>query len=247
MTNTNGIFLGGFAQGAARSDESRRRDSQLGLNAKSIALRELDHKQRQQKHFQKRAQEAVKNTVNTISDTIKAAKSAGASRLKIRNAIGNLTRSLEGGIADAAGFDLKAFDLKINSMINAPSAGQAAIQTARDKANALGGSPEEIEANTRRFAGVTDKSGPNTLEQIRRKIATGEQLTSGETRIYDDVVRRLDPLLALAAASQQQQPQSLADMLPESNLPRPRTRAEAEALPSGARFIDPNGQIQVRP
>jgi hypothetical protein len=179
-----GIFMGGAADNRA----VRQRNE---LDARRVDLAEAELGLRQEQAGLKVLSEALTTTRSEIDGLItiaREAKAKGASPDQLRP----VRRLIE---TMGAQLGVATPGVPLPRGATSVPGGEALIQSGLNRFDALVGATPV----------APGPKGLNTIERIREKIASGEQVTPGEQKVYDDALRA-DPLARLLAGAQQAAP-----------------------------------------
>lgn len=178
--------------------------------ADEISLKEREQASREQATeaaFRKAAtgelNKAIGSTVRVAGDVIEQARKAGAAPDKIRGLVAPLLGDID-ALSKRAGRDPGPILNQVNAMIGVPAApeGEASPTTEIGKlrSDLKNGFITQAEFGARVNNLTRDMSEPNVIEGIRRKLATGEALSEGEAKVYDDALKA-DPIARLLAGA----------------------------------------------
>jgi hypothetical protein len=181
----NGFFLGGVAQGVNARDQIDIKNRELDIKDEALAGS-------QQRQLATELEKTIAGNVQTITGIIQESRKAGASPAQIKATIAPLVQSFQ-QLAQRTGRDISVpmqqFDALINIPAGAESAPEPKTEVAKTRADARAGfiTPEEASARINRL--TREEGAVNTVEIIRRKLASGQQLSPGEQKVYDDATR----------------------------------------------------------
>lgn len=206
----NGHFLGGMADGMEGRRRSSLEERALGIKEKSLAAAE-------EQDLLARVDKNIAGTMKIVSDTITASKESGANQQQIERAIQPLLADIT-DIATRSGKDPSAYANQVKAMLSVPvKAGGAAkpqSELAKLEADRRAGFVSDADYTAKKELILKGDKGPSTVEGIRQKIATGQNLSPGEQTVYNDALNS-DPLARLLT--------SLAGGAPApTNAPAPR-------------------------
>ncbi len=181
----NGAFLGGFAEGS--------RNAQL----LDLSSRELDIKAEAIRGARDRAltgeiDKVFTQNVSTITDIINKSRAAGAPPDKIRATIAPLIQGYQ-SLATRVGRDIQPSLLAFDALLGVPGGPESEASPSTE----IGKLRNDLQRGfitsdefSQRVARLTrEPAETNAVETIRRKLASGESLTPGEQRVYDDAIR----------------------------------------------------------
>lgn len=185
MAGVNGFFLGGAAEGMRAADE-------LDLKTRGLDIKEKELVGNQQRQLANDLEKTVQGNVSTITGIIQEARKAGASPDQIRQTIAPLVQSFQ-QLAQRTGRDISPSLQQFDALINIPAGAEAApdpkTEIGKTRLDAQRGFITADEAAARVQRLTREEGAVNTVEVIRRKLATGQALTPGEQKVYDDATR----------------------------------------------------------
>lgn len=185
MARASGFFLGGMAEGMKARDE-------LDLKTRELDIKEDALAGTQQRQLATELEKTVTQNVATITGIIQEARKAGASPDQIKQTIAPLVQSFQ-QLAQRTGRDITVPMQQFDALINLPAGADAepapSTEIGKTRQDAKRGfiTPTEAEARIGRL--TREEGAINIVETIRRKIATGQPLTPGEQKVYDDATR----------------------------------------------------------
>lgn len=168
----DGLFLGGAAEGMQNAQL-------MGLKERAVAADE-------RKGLLDEVDSAVDGTMKIISSVVDAGRKAGKTPVQIKQAISPLISDIT-GLYTKSGRDPSRLLNQIDVLATAPVA-QEGPSTEIGKMRqdvSRGYVPQDVYDASIEKATRPEK-GPNTMESIFQKIATGSELTPGEQTLYDD-------------------------------------------------------------
>lgn len=185
-----GFALGGLAKGiqagvqATQEQQALEQRQQTILQDQSLREKALGIQQQQleregQQDLMAKADKTIGQLMGVITETIKAARAGGSSPEQIMSGEGiqRLLANID-ALATGTGRDPSIYRDQIQATLEAPTEAQQEV-----------GKAKELQA-----AGVSKEVDP--LPAIKGKIARGEELTPGESRLYNDSLKSSGNALA---------------------------------------------------
>ena len=185
MALPSGFFLGGMAEGQQLAADQGLRQQALdqAMNVQVDKTIELNK--------------------SHIVDIIKDAKKAGVPADKIRSSLVDPIIQSVMPIFQKTGRDPTPFLSELDAHLGipvAPAVNAAKTEIGKLRTDLKNGLITQDEFTARVDRLTKETNVPNAVESIRRKIATGQQLTPGEKQVYDDALKA-DPIARILAGA----------------------------------------------